>query len=244
MKKLEVVGGFLLVLAVLPSCDTEQPVRTGTRTVSLDFASYTQGELVDVWDRYLDRNRNGLAEKIEFVGTECGAVYETPAESQHAALWGFAAEVNVIRAGTVTETRLLPASASTTFASYPSAPDDTTQYPPDPPMPDQPPGFDPAFLYLNPRRMLNVSSDVMRCTNTGSLTTNLGGFPIPFEFTLEPGDTLVVRAGRNPRPPFPSWSSLPKSFDAVLRVDGVVVTPEGTTTSEAGGIIAFRYQGQ
>ena len=248
MKKLEVVGGLLLALALLPRCNTEQPLKTGTQTASLDFASYTTGELVDVWDRYRDRNNDDIAQKEEFVGTECGDTYPAPSGSHkevipHAALWGFSAQVQIIPAGTTTPIDLLPPSAATGFTNFPTAPDDTTQYPADPPIPDQPPGFDPAFLYLKPRRMLNVSSDVMRCTSAERPVTNLGGFPLPFFFTLEPGDTVIVTAGRNPRPPFPAWSNNPKSFDAVLRVNGIVVIPQGTTTTNAvGGTISFSYQ--
>jgi len=243
-------GFTLLALTLLVGCDSEQPTHSGTQNASLDFASYTKGLLVDVWDRMRDTNGNGLPDAGDTIlGIECGETYPPPlgpggSVLRFPALWAFAAQVKVIHAGQVTAVQLLPASAAG-YTNYPEWQDDTTNYPANPPIPDQPPNFDPSFVYGNPRRMINTSSDVMKChTSVLPPAATLGGHPLPFTFTLEPGDTVVVTAGRDPSHPIdPTWPQFPAAFDAVLAIDGVIVTPLGTTTSEApAGSISFSYQ--
>lgn len=249
MRILKASGGFLVALCVLAGCDTEQPVQTGTQNASLDFASYTTGNLVDVWDTYRDIDGDGVRDLGEpFAGVHCGDLYDPPTGPrgeplQFAALWGFTAEVKVIRAGQVTSTYLIPTSAASDFTNFPTWQDDLTVFPADPPFPDPPPGFDPQFVYVNPRRMINTNSVVLACVTATLPRPNLAGSGLPFQFTVEPGDTLVVSAGRDPSPLLSLWAATPGSFDAVLRINGQVVPVVGsTTTSASNGVLSFSYQ--
>ncbi len=279
MRTVKAICGFFLLLTALAGCDTEQPVSGGARNASLDFASYKGGELVDVWDRHVDHNRNGMQDPAEtdsngngildpsedtngnrvldpvqetlgpLNGFQCGVSYPTPQDvngdpiiEKFPALWGFVATVEVFHAGALTATPIIPASAGTEFGSIPNWQDDLTLFPLTPPTEPENVPFDSEYVFTNQRRKVNTSSDVMRCTSEVLPQTNLAGSPIPFEFTLEPGDTLVVRTSRTPNPFIQAWLNNPKSFDVVLRVNGAVVDPEGITSSSApDGTTAFSY---
>ncbi len=136
--------------------------------------------------------------------------------------WYFAVEIEVIRAGSTVSEQMTTVTSGSTPSSNQTPFDDRVLLGQSPACPANvggcPPGAD--FLFLNPRRMSSANQFLFEgaggpqrfdCPNLASignegLNDPAGAgvpprSPLPFEFTIGKGDTVVVRARRGGQPP-------------------------------------------
>lgn len=236
---------LVLLAAGFVACDSTEPLTsTASQSVQLSFVVIASSVFeADVWDRYVDSNRNGLVDPGEpRDGYACG-------ESGYFSTFGigqaptaFTIDIRVIRSGTVVQEVLTAANA---FSSFLSATLEDDRFVTGV-TPAQPPSPDFGFAYNNPRRVPDTSyAYLSSCLTDVPLPVfgQVGGLPVPVQISLQQGDTLQVTAGQAPFPLTNYEAVGPLHVDVL--VDGALPQSEaieGITSVGENGTLRFTYQ--
>lgn len=235
-------AGVLLVVGMIARCDTTQPTLQGARTVQLQIYSFgSTVEEQDVWEKYRDLNSNNERDANEPIeGYDCGSETYFVERVFRVTPWTYAAEVTVVRAGTAIRTFVTSPAAASGFPNVTVGDSEARTG-----FPASPPGNpSPAFRYTNPTRMYATNPIALAaCYSVPFPQEQLDGVPGPTVLELLAGDTVIVKAGRNPAPIVVGvLSDEGQEFASTFTVDGVGVQPTGIrSTTENGGRLYFSY---
>ncbi len=244
--------GAVLLLGGLCGCNTTQPLNLGTRTAQVNlYHPKVVTCYVNVWDRFIDSNRNGqvdpdidLAEPPLCCGLPvpgnpnpcAGCIPPPPGQGATVAVpIAFAVQITVIRAGTVDREVLTSAAAVRQFSSHTDSPPilGLTEDRAPEPCADAPTA---TCVFANPRLVPTTNVDASNCSQPGNAQIppdNIGGGPAPFEFQVNPGDTVLVEAGSSSTDPA-------QQFTGSLAIGGQVLASQTTTVAE-GGRLSFSF---
>jgi hypothetical protein len=250
---------MISVLAVW-NCTTTQPDSITTRNASLSVSVTALLDLYNCYERWRDVNSDGLidATNDEFQGMQCDPAPGTT-KTHRPVPWHYSLSVSLIRAGTTTEEIAVSTSgvigSSVQPRENPLIPDyiSMTGYDPDmPPVGDTNIGN----IYLINGKTVTPGSPVYLSANGFNLgEPNLlgefgaSGAAPTFDFSMNSGDTVIVRARKQPfsltEPFMPLSVDSEVAFSAVLAVGGVQVsTSPGspvTSTFDDGAGITFSF---
>jgi len=242
MRRSGLVAALLVALALASGCDTKQPLRAGSSTVSVSFrATANQAARWYVYELWDDVDGDGTPDERRTSFPTAFCVPQPGAAVSGPVPWPFAAEVAVLRAGETT-----PEVVATTFGGVSSFANLTAysrDYGPTPPA--RPPSGN--IYFVNPVSVTSASYEYI--TGEGSdcgnfppdqlLPVNLfGASPPEIDLVLERGDTLIVRARKQDSSSMaffgPTFLSEP-TLSANLLLDGREA-PEaiGSLDTEAG----------
>lgn len=238
MKRMIGLAALGLVFVTAVSCDTEQPTAQGARTAGIQFVARAPvANMQDLWDRYRDLNNNGQLDSGEpFRGVLCEPIgLEVPEDAP--VPWTFSVEISVIRAGTVTPILVTAPVARADFRST-TVDDQRVILGVTPELP----AFD-GFVHVNPRRVFDGNLTALAgCYGAVVEEANIAGEDSPFLVDLAPGDTIIVKAGKNPAPPVPIFGEEGLFFTGVITLDGRTIVPDGVIdTRDADGRLSFSY---
>ena len=234
----------VLVLG-LASCDSEQPTQGSDLAAALSFSAQSgKVDIVDCYDATADDDGDGTPDT--FIGVQCfNPPVPIPPESRPVP-WTYSLEVSLLPAGSTTET-VIGSSFDPDFIQDPfinACPFDAT---PATAAPARPPDLlaDPDVYFLNARRVSKGSASYMASIRPG-FTPNVFGDPdLAFDFEVEPGDTIIVRARKQKNqdgpPIFVSFDFIELTLAASLTLNGVPIQPQvgtlGTSTDNAAGVL-------
>jgi len=241
-----------LVVLVLVGCDTTQPDRDQTRLASLTFAAQAIVDIYNCYEVWLDTSDPPDGTPDERVAEYCEpAVPPDGAEvfrAQRPVPWRYSLSVSVIRAGSTTEeivgSSIQPQDLIDDFVSM-------TDYDP---TQDQAPARPPAgtIYYQSPLQVSVGHPAFFASVGAPVRTPNILGQETPsFDFEVNSGDTVIVRARKQAVSELPSGINPDQitevQLDAKLFVEGVQVAtngmkPPSSTADKAGFSFSFTLQ--
>lgn len=239
----------------LAACDSTQPDRVSTREASLTFSARASLGKLNCYEIWQDTSNplDGTPD-VYLDQTQC---FETSGTESRQLPWNYSVIVTVIRAGTTNEQLLFSNDGVPGTTSVPEFGLDEyfsmTDY--DPAAPPSI-GIDPIgdIYFLNGKdvtwgsRLYQTSYSVScpSCPIDLGLPNIAGGSP-SFDFTLNAGDTVLVRARKQliSRSPgyLPVDAVVAITLSAQLAIGGVPVATNGAQDSSAddGSTISFSY---
>jgi len=231
--------GAILSALVITGCSSTQPDRIETRSASLSFETKAS---VTIWVCY------------ESPFLYCFPVMDGGAQRvvDRPAPWRYSLEVTIIRAGTVYPTLAISSTGVLGTSIYPGdgVADfvSLTDYDPDqPPAPDRTEfGIDwtngKTVSAANPL-YLQWTSDDPGAPNLLDIVSATPGTPATFDFELNSGDTVVVRARKQEVTASPSFDPPYENvkLSAFLSVSGSPVSAQGPQTSSIEDKAGFTF---
>ena len=240
-----------IALLVVTGCNTTQPPSVGPRIASVTVDATAKGDLFDCYDIWQDTSQppDGVAD-IDTGYKLCQPAPAPPAS--RGVPWHYSMSISIIPAGTTTEqiVRSVNGVIGSSIRANDTVEDfvSLTNY--DPTVEgaaDKAHDPETGFYYQNGKRV-SVGSPVY-LTALGIPITgvpNILTVTPSFDFTVNRGDTIVVRAAKQSTaqsPPFIIYPQPNLVIAATLNVGGTAVTPSGSATStdadKAG--ISFSY---
>ena len=244
MRNAWTIYAVVLVTAVLVAvgCDSTQPDRTQSRTASVSLRTTAKVDLYDCFEVWQDTSnpQDGVPD-VNTGFVTCEPAQPAPVKAIRSAPWRYSVRISVIRKGTTTEE--VVSSDSGLFGSSVEQGDpnpfvsmtefDETS----PPLPDRPHADDIYFLngktvsLGNPTYLAFAGIDV----GTPNILTQALTTAPTFDFTVNTGDTILVRARKQPfaeAPPYLSFDQDPEvTLEAALAIGGTPVATSGTNVS-------------
>ena len=235
-----VSAAFAIVSSLtVVGCDSTQPDRIETRSASISFENKA---LVDIWDCYQTPFRFCFPSLV-------GGIQE---KASRALPWNYSLKITIIRAGTVDEEVAI--SATGIVGSSVQAGDTVedfiglTDYDPNmPPAPDR----DVGGTIFSGGKKVSTGSPIYLASigvdpgvpNILGIESPVPGVPAAFDFNLNTGDTVIVRARKQTVIRSPDYRPLPTAIalTAFLTVSGVSVTVVGPATSSTGDGTGFTF---
>jgi hypothetical protein len=241
-------------------CDSTQPDRAQTRTATLSLSTIAKLDVYDCYEVWLDLTEPPDGTPETFSNLFC-LPPPTPFKVQSRAPWGYSLMISVIRAGTTTEeiigSSVQPGDGIFDYISL----TDYSDY-------QQPaPARDPVdnIYYLNPQQVtvgsayylafVGIQTACVRgiASNCLGAPNILSVRPPVFDIDVGTGDTVIVRARKQPASQFPPGIRPGQETDvqlsAVLTVAGVPVettgtppTPTSSTQDGTGFSFSFTVQ--
>ncbi len=243
----------LVVLAVallaVTGCNTTQPPSSGTRIASLTVEATADGTLYDCYDIWQDTSQP--PDHIPDIDTGFKICDERTTEfATRAVPWHYSMSISIIAAGTTTEH--VVRSVNGVIGSSVQAGDtlddfvSLTNY--DPTVGtalDKPADTDNGLYFLNGKRV-SVGSPVYLVANNVPIigVPNILTATPSFDFTVNRGDTVIVRARKQSTAQSPGFivAPVPKlTLSASLNVGGTAVTPNGSATSAFDDMAGFTF---
>lgn len=242
-----VAAALVLCLA---ACDSEQPLQASDQEGALSFSAQSaKVAIVDCYDAWADDDEDGTPD--QFDGVRC---YDPPfpiAPVSRPVPWTYSLEVSVLRGGSTTETvigssleaRVPPEPNFVQEPFINACPFDTTVEV----APARPPELlgDPDIYFLNPRRVSKGSASYLAAISPGFVPNVLGDPDLSFDFEVQAGDTIIVRArkeenGDGPQI-FTTFDNIDMTLSATLRLGGISVQPQvgsnGSSTDNGAGFM-------
>lgn len=240
------------VLAVA-GCDDSQPDRINVRSASLTVEGRGKVDVLNCYDLWQDNDGDGIPE-FDLAQRQCDEQNVIPFQERRVP-WRYSMIITIIRAGTVNE-QVVTSTTGVLGASI--LPNDgiddfinLTEYDADaPPAPVKLP--ESGIHFLNGRQVSRGSPIYL---GAYSLTCppcpvdlgapNMFAGPNSFEFEVNSGDTVVVRARKQAVGAAPAF--IPQDPDplitiqAVFAIGGVPVATSGTTTSSTEDEAGFSF---
>jgi len=234
----------VLVAAVLVAvgCDSTQPDRIESRTASVTLNTAAKVDLYDCFEVWQDTNnpQDGVPD-VNTGFLTCEPTPPAPFKAIRSIPWRYSLRISVIRRGTTTEevvtsdTGLFGSSVEqgdpNPFVSMTDFDETAT------PIPDRPPADDLYFLNGKTVSLGNPTYLAFAGIDVGTpniLTQPLTTSPT-FDFTVNTGDTIVVRARKQlvaDAPPFLHFDQDPEvTLEAGLAIGGTAVATSGTSSS-------------
>jgi len=234
----------VLALVALAGCETTQPDSAQARKASLVLKTTGLIPLYHCWEVWRDVNLDGqiLVEDDQNLGSyRCDQI----GTAQRNVPWRYSIAVTVIRAGTTFEdlvfsdtgvvgTSIFPGDEIEDFACLTPYDPGVAQAPDLPHTPE-----DGDIYYVFGRELSNGSADYLATQNFDLGPANILTFPTSFDFDVNAGDTVVVRARKqlfvDTNPQFlPIVPDPELVLQSQLAISGVAVGGAGTQTSTFG----------
>jgi hypothetical protein len=240
------------ILAAAGCSSTTQPDTLGTRTASLHIDA--RADVVDLFDCYQiwANDDNGV---LVYQGVnECNPANLPP--TNRAVPWRYSLGITIIHRGSTAEelvtslsgvpgTTLIPGDNLDDFISL-TAYDPTN---PDAPFkePEERPGYNGLVQFLNGKQVSRGNPLWLETNNFFLGDPNILTLSPTFDFEVNSGDTVIVRARKQlyadsqgflPRPPDPKLQ-----INGTLTVGGIAVVPSGTKQSSiaVGAGVSFSF---
>jgi hypothetical protein len=246
-KRLVLVAVGLLVVT---ACDTTQPPSAGARTASLTVEATADGFLYNCYDIWQDTSQppDGIADvDTGFKICDVTGIFRT-----RAVPWRYSLSISLIPAGATTEqvVKSVNGVIGSSIQQGDHVDDFVSLTPYDPTVdtaPDRP--FDPEnnFYFKNGKQVSVGSPVYIAANNINDVgTSNILTVTPSFDFTVNRGDTIVVRGRKQSLAQSPAFITFPipkLTLSASLTVGGAGITPVGTATSaidDTAGI-SFSY---
>jgi len=250
------VAGIVSVVAAV-SCSSTQPTSIGTRQATVSFSATALVGLYNCYDTYRDDSNPPDGIPDTFLAFVCEEVVEQspPVQTRviRAVPWRYSIKITVVPAGGVNEQLVLSSDAAIVGSSV--EPGDfvedfesltaydlggTT-------VPDK--NVDNIY-FVNGKQVSNGSPLYLSTIFMDPGIPNILTEPEVFPFNLNTGDTVIVRARKQPfsdaLPYLPQSPDPEIKIKASLTVSGVVVTTQGSTEStiddSAGITFSFTVQ--
>lgn len=239
----------VLVAAVLVAvgCDSTQPDRVESRTASVSLRTTAKVDLYDCFEVWQDTNNP--QDGVPDVNTGFVTCDPTPppigggpvVKALRSIPWRYSLRISVIRKGTTTEEVVV--SDSGLFGSSVESGDPTpfismTEFDEtSPAIPDRPHADD--IYYLNGKTVSLGNPTYLAFAGIDVGTPNILSQPLTtgptFDFTVNTGDTIVVRSRKQAyvdAPPFLHFDQDPEvRLESVLAIGGTPVAISGTNVS-------------
>jgi hypothetical protein len=228
---------MILSVFAIAGCSSTQPDRIETRTASLSFFTRALVNLYNCYNIGQDTNGDGVPD-VDY-GVFCQET-TPPQRVDRPVPWRYSIKITVIRSGTTDEE--VVTSTSGVIGSSVQVGDGVydyislTDYDPDEPtVPDR---SDGDIYFTNGHQVSAGSPIYLAATGIDPGEPNILGLTPTFDFTLDTGDTVIVRVRKQPMSLAPAY--LPSDPDpeirlsAVLKVSGVDVAPQSTPPLPAG----------
>jgi hypothetical protein len=238
------VAVLLAIVLALAGCSTTQPDSAQAHKASLVLKTTGIIPLYHCWQVWRDVDLNGSIDELidENLGTyRCDQV----GTAQRNVPWRYTLAVTVIRQG-VTFEELAVSDTGVSGSDL----DPRDDIPPFASLTEYDPGVGPAadrqhlpedgdIYYINGRELSNGSAAYLATQNFDLGPANILSLPTSFDFDVNPGDTIVVRARKqkfaDTDPQFLPTDPDPQLFlQSNLAISGVAVSGPGTPISTIG----------
>jgi hypothetical protein len=248
---------MVMVLSVfaVAGCSSTQPDRIETRLASLGVSASASVLIFDCYQVWQDVDGDGVPE-TDTATTQCFPTFEPQNPIQvrknRAVPWPYSLQVTVIPAGSVSEQVVISSDGATVGSSV--EPGDSvedfislTDYDP-----DQPPSSVVNFntgstFFLNGKQVSQGSPIYLASIGVDPGVPNILNIlnpPETFDFNLNTGDTVVIRARKQLRlagPPFLPPTGADLRISANLLISGVQATTQGSKVSPVDDGAGFTF---
>ena len=228
-------------------CSSTQPDSIGTRTGSVGFKASATVGIYNCYEQWRDTSNPPDGIPDQFITFLCEPVVEqTPTgpiqlRATRAVPWRYSVEITVIRAGTSNEV-LMVSSDGTTVGSSVEPGDEVDDFESltgyDPDQPDVPDKNVGDIYFINGKQVSAGSPLYLGTIPIDPGVPNILLLPTTFDFSVNTGDTVIVRARKQPiqqAPPYLPPSPDPEiKLTSTLSISGVAVAPRGTPEDSPG----------
>lgn len=239
---------MIVSVIAVSGCSSTQPDSIETRSSSLGFEAKALADIYDCYEDWLDVDADGTPDVKYSDSLDCIPALENgaPMRADRAVPWRYSILITVVRAGTTNED--LVTSLEETIGGLTEFPSLTDYDPDETPAPARAPEVNDTgdHYYLFGLRLSTGSPIYLTNIGVDPGVPNILNVTPTFDFNLNTGDTVIVRARKQllAQAPLggPTYENL--KISAVFAVSGVQVAPQATppgnpptsSTDDASGI--------